>query len=94
MRGIEIGFNWSLLVVFALITWTLTAGVFPRQNEGLSDGTYLAMGIAAAVLFFLSVLLLPGLALQRLTTREPDLEETRLALVATAAVLRRELDSA
>lgn len=40
------------------------------------------------------VLLLPGLALQRLTTREPDLEETRLALVATAAVLRRELDSA
>jgi Protein of unknown function (DUF1385) len=37
------------------------------------------------------VLLLPGLALQRLTTREPDLEETRLALVATAAVLRREL---
>lgn len=38
------------------------------------------------------VLLLPGLALQRLTTREPDLDETRLALVATAAVLRRELD--
>jgi uncharacterized protein YqhQ len=37
------------------------------------------------------VLLLPGLALQRLTTREPDLDETRLALVATAAVLRREL---
>ena len=36
-------------------------------------------------------LLVPGLALQRLTTREPDLEETRLALVATAAVLRREL---
>ena len=36
-------------------------------------------------------LLLPGLALQRLTTREPGLEETRLALVATAAVLRREL---
>lgn len=39
------------------------------------------------------VLLLPGLALQRLTTREPDLEETRLALVATAAVLRRELSA-
>jgi hypothetical protein len=39
------------------------------------------------------VFLLPGLALQRLTTREPDLEETRLALVATAAVLRRELDT-
>ena len=37
------------------------------------------------------VLLLPGLALQRLTTREPSLAETRLALLATASVLRREL---
>jgi hypothetical protein len=37
------------------------------------------------------VLLLPGLGLQRLTTREPTLEETRLALRATASVLRREL---
>jgi uncharacterized protein YqhQ len=35
--------------------------------------------------------LLPGLALQRLTTREPSLDETRLALTATASVLRREL---
>jgi uncharacterized protein YqhQ len=35
--------------------------------------------------------LLPGLALQRLTTREPTLEETRLALTAVAAVLSREL---
>jgi hypothetical protein len=35
--------------------------------------------------------LFPGLALQRLTTREPRLDETRLALTATASVLRREL---
>jgi uncharacterized protein YqhQ len=37
------------------------------------------------------VFLLPGLALQRLTTREPALEETQLALTAVAAVLRREM---
>jgi uncharacterized protein YqhQ len=37
------------------------------------------------------MLLLPGLALQRLTTREPTLGETRLALTAVASVLRREL---
>ncbi len=37
------------------------------------------------------VFLYPGLALQRLTTREPTLDETRLALTAVAAVLRREL---
>jgi uncharacterized protein YqhQ len=35
--------------------------------------------------------LLPGLALQRLTTREPSIEETRVALNAVASVLRREL---
>jgi uncharacterized protein YqhQ len=40
---------------------------------------------------FARVFLLPGLALQRLTTREPSDEETRLALTAVAAVLRREL---
>ena len=39
-------------------------------------------------------LLLPGLALQRLTTREPSLEETRVALRAVAAVLERELTGA
>ncbi len=37
-------------------------------------------------------LILPGLALQRLTTREPQLDDTRVALVATASVLRRELE--
>ncbi len=35
--------------------------------------------------------LLPGLALQRLTTREPRLAETQIALRAVAAVLAREL---
>jgi uncharacterized protein YqhQ len=37
------------------------------------------------------IVLLPGLGLQRLTTREPELAETRVALTAVAAVLRREL---
>jgi uncharacterized protein YqhQ len=37
------------------------------------------------------LVLLPGLMLQRVTTREPRLEETQVALVAVASVLRREL---
>jgi uncharacterized protein YqhQ len=36
-------------------------------------------------------LLLPGLALQRLTTREPAHDDTQVALRAVASVLRREL---
>jgi uncharacterized protein YqhQ len=39
----------------------------------------------------LRLFLVPGLALQRLTTREPRLEETRTALRAVASVLEREL---
>jgi len=39
----------------------------------------------------LRLLLLPGLALQRLTTREPRLDETRIALRAVASVIEREL---
>src|SRR5439155_17758731 len=35
--------------------------------------------------------LLPGLAMQRVTTCEPRLEETQVALAAVASVLRREL---
>jgi uncharacterized protein YqhQ len=38
----------------------------------------------------LKLALVPGLALQRLTTREPELEETQVALRAVASVLCRE----
>jgi Zn-dependent protease/predicted transcriptional regulator len=55
--GIRIGLNWSWLVVFALIVWTLATGIFPEANPGLSDGTYIGMAIAAAILFFVSLLL-------------------------------------
>jgi Zn-dependent protease len=55
--GIRIGINWSWLVVFALILWTLASGIFPETNPGLSDGTYLGMATAASLLFFTSLLL-------------------------------------
>jgi Zn-dependent protease/CBS domain-containing protein len=56
IRGIRIGINWSLLVIFAVIVWTLARGVFPEQNPGLSETTYFVMAVAAAVLFFASIL--------------------------------------
>jgi Zn-dependent protease len=55
--GVEVRINWSLIVVFALIVWSLTDGVFPSTNPGLSHGDYLAMAIVAAVLFLASILL-------------------------------------
>src|SRR5918996_3234321 len=57
VAGVEIGANWTWLLVVALIVWSLAAGVFPRTNPGLSDGTYLAMAAGAAVLFFASLTL-------------------------------------
>ena len=57
IAGIEIGINWSWLIVLVLMLWTLAAGVFPTENPGLSDGTYAAMALVAAVTFFASLLL-------------------------------------
>jgi Zn-dependent protease len=57
IAGIEIGVNWSWLLVVALVVWSLADGVFPETNPGLSDGTYIAMAAVAALLFFASLLL-------------------------------------
>lgn len=56
IAGVEVGVNWSWLVVFALITWSLASGVFPDQDPNLSKGTYVAMAVVAALLFFVSLL--------------------------------------
>jgi Zn-dependent protease/CBS domain-containing protein len=57
IAGIEFGVNWSWLVVFALLVWTLASGIFPSTNPGLSKGTYIGAAIVAAFLFFASILL-------------------------------------
>ena len=57
VAGIRIGINWSWLIVFALIVWSLASVVFPSQNPGFSDGAYLAIAVVAALLFFVSLLL-------------------------------------
>ena len=57
IAGISVGINWSWLIVFALIAWTLATSIFPSTNPGLGDGAYVAMALVAAVLFFTSLLL-------------------------------------
>jgi Zn-dependent protease/predicted transcriptional regulator len=53
--GIELGINWSWLVVFVLITWSLASGILPAENPGLSDTAYVVMAIVAALAFFASL---------------------------------------
>ncbi len=54
--GFEIRIDFSWFIIFFLILWTLSTGLFPANFPGLSTSIYLWMGIAATLLFFLSLL--------------------------------------
>jgi len=49
IAGIEISFNWSVLVLCVFLVWTLSTGVFPSTNPHLSHGTDFAMAVAATI---------------------------------------------
>ncbi|MEW6473807.1 MAG: site-2 protease family protein [Actinomycetota bacterium] len=57
VRGIAIGLNWSWLLIFALVVWSLAQALFPATYPGLGGTTYLFMALVAAAAFFGSVLL-------------------------------------
>jgi Zn-dependent protease/CBS domain-containing protein len=53
--GINISVDWSWLVVFSLITWSLGSGL-GQLHDGWSRGTVWIIAVTAALLFFASVL--------------------------------------
>ena len=55
-RGIDVGANWSWLLVFALLVFQLWQ-VFPRTYPELSGSAGFAMAVVAVVVFFGSLLL-------------------------------------
>jgi len=67
---------------------TLTGALVAVFSIGVSMELWKAVQHPSGIL---RGFLLPGLALQRLTTREPQLADTQVALRAVASVLRREL---
>ncbi|MDH6061989.1 site-2 protease family protein [Chrysosporum bergii ANA360D] len=54
--GFEIRVDLSWLLIFFLVLWTLSAGVFPANYPGFDNATYFGMGIVATLLFFASLL--------------------------------------
>jgi Zn-dependent protease/CBS domain-containing protein len=54
--GIEVGFNWSLVFIFALIAWTLATGVLPQADPGLPASAYWLAAAAGAVAFYACLL--------------------------------------
>jgi hypothetical protein len=89
------GTNFAALVLpvavlFDRVAWSLPAAAVALLALALTMELWVA--IEGRTHRFARAFLVPGLLLQRLTTREPRLDETQVALRATASVLRRELD--
>jgi Zn-dependent protease/predicted transcriptional regulator len=56
IAGIDIFLDWSLLIIFTLVTVSLGAGAFPTWHPEWGAMTAWATALAAAALFFASVL--------------------------------------
>src|SRR5256886_11446210 len=54
--GIHVGFNWSLLVVAALIAWSLATGILPPAVPGETSSAYWTAGVVSAFVFLASLL--------------------------------------
>jgi Zn-dependent protease len=57
VAGVRVGLNWSWLIAFVVIVWSLAASYFPSRYPLLTNGSYLVMALYAAALFFVSLLL-------------------------------------
>ena len=56
IAGIHVGLNWSVLVVGALIAWSLAVGSLPYAVPGQGAAAYWIAGVLASVLFLASLL--------------------------------------
>src|SRR5260370_2682917 len=54
--GIEIGINWSLVFVFALITWTIATEVLPIDVPGQGALAYWVAGVVGSIAFYACLL--------------------------------------
>ena len=57
IRGIPIALDYSWFVIFFLLIWSIGFGVMPAEYPGLSTAEYVAMGVVASVLLFVSILI-------------------------------------
>src|SRR5256714_13036678 len=54
--GIEVGLNWSLIFIYALIVWTLATDVLPVDVPNQGALTYWAIGALGGVVFYACLL--------------------------------------
>ena len=56
VRGIAVGVNWTVLVIFALITWSLGTETLPDAAPGYGSSAYWVAAVAGAVGLLASIL--------------------------------------
>jgi Zn-dependent protease/CBS domain-containing protein len=56
IAGIHVGLNWSLLVVAALIAWSLAIGILPSAAPGQTSAAYWTAGVVSAFVYLASLL--------------------------------------
>lgn len=56
IAGVTVGFNWSVLAIFALVTLGLAVGQFPMAYPGRTTAGYAVAGLIAGAVFLLSLL--------------------------------------
>jgi Zn-dependent protease/CBS domain-containing protein len=56
IAGIHVGLNWSLLVIGALIAWSLATGLLPAAAPGQTSGAYWTAGVVSAFVYLASLL--------------------------------------
>jgi Zn-dependent protease/predicted transcriptional regulator len=56
IAGIQIRLDYSWLIVFVLVIWSLSVGYFPRYYPDQSTTVYWLAGLVAALFFFASIL--------------------------------------
>ena len=57
LAGVQIAIDYSWLIIFALVLWSLSAGYFPDLHPGYSRADYWMVGIVATLLFFASIVI-------------------------------------
>ena len=56
IAGIHVGLNWSLLVIGALIAWSLATGILPAAAPGRTSSAYWTAGVISAFVYLASLL--------------------------------------
>src|SRR5947208_12329527 len=56
IAGIHVGLNWSLLVIAALIAWSLATGILPLAAPGQNSGSYWTAGVVSSFVYLASLL--------------------------------------